>query len=164
VFKAMACHDMDCDVWMEYFFAFITYRLKLTDQGNDNQSNIAKTLLRKYFAKLHDKKKISCRVVELHCHTSIFSHLLAQVATIYRCLSKMEELQFQPQEEPQYSLSVTQHGKHYLDAIEFCNDPIGSPSYLSNFIVKTLFNTLAATLNINTNAGMLVQDWFKSYR
>ena len=85
----MASHQ---DLWQRYFYDFIAHRLKLVDHiSDDYQSDMAHQLLHAYFAQLHNKE-MPDRVVQLHCHTSICHHFLAQMATILRPLSEMEEV------------------------------------------------------------------------
>ena len=85
----MAMHQ---DFWHRYFADFMTCKLKLADPSQDSQSDIAQQLLQAYFSYLHDKE-MPLKLVELHCHISISHHFLAQMATIFRSLNKMEKVQ-----------------------------------------------------------------------
>jgi hypothetical protein len=83
---AMAEH---MELWQHYFTDFITYKLNLVDPSQGSQSDIAQQLLRAFFNQLHDKE-MPHRVVQLHCHTNICHHYLAQMAAILRSLNKMD--------------------------------------------------------------------------
>ena len=87
VVAAMTSDSYDRNLWRLYFNDFIIHKLKLMDP--DRQSKIAQELLYTYFHELHNKETLQ-RLVELHCHTSIYHLSLAQVATTLRPLGRIE--------------------------------------------------------------------------
>ena len=88
---AINAMDSDSSLWDCYLSEFITHKLKLPDQGDTPQGDIAEKILHTYFRYLQEKKAIH-KIAELHCYVRIYQLNLGQIMTILRPLSKVEKV------------------------------------------------------------------------
>ena len=85
---AIDAMDSDPSLWHCYFNDFITYQLKLADQGRTPQGNFAGKILHTFFSYLHEQKAPH-KMAGLHCYVKVHHMNLIH---ILRPLSKIEEV------------------------------------------------------------------------
>lgn len=95
------------NLWHCYFNDFITYKLRLVDQGpvpqcsitqGDFAQQILHTYLHNYLESLH-LNEAPQKMAELHCYFSIHQLQLAKTATILRPLSRIERVRKEVRED-----------------------------------------------------------------
>lgn len=151
-------------IWNCYLNDFIAQILHV-----EVSKGISQDILRAFFTQLHDKAVFE-RVAQLHIYINIYQHDLPRMATVLRQLDHIQHVSCSGPNTTSYLMKSS--AKDLVDEVQQSLHPLGTPQYLTAFVVGHLFNGLMGAAFgetspspanlVNNTEGMLT--WYKAYR
>lgn len=151
-------------IWNCYLNDFIAQILHI-----EVSKGISQDILRAFFTQLHDKAVFE-RVAQLHIYINIYQLDLPRMATVLRQLDHIQHVSCSGPNTTSYLMKSS--AKDLVDEVQQSLHPLGTPQYLTAFVVGHLFNGLMGTAFgetspspanlVNNTEGMLT--WYKAYR